>query len=135
MEIEIQSKTENPLLNRQEIHFLVQHNGEQTPKRELIRSELADKLKVKKDQIIVDHMNSHYGISTTIGYAKIYKSVKEAKNFEKDYLLKRNNALSGEKSKEEKPAEHKEETLTPSSDEQPKEESDNTASKEEKETP
>ncbi|MBU0496515.1 MAG: 30S ribosomal protein S24e [Candidatus Thermoplasmatota archaeon] len=109
MEIEIHTKTNNPLLNRIEVHFTVLHTGEQTPKRELIRSELADKLNVKKEQIIVDNMQTHFGITKTIGYAKIYKSIKEAQHYEEKYLLKRNKALATEKQKEDKSAEKQEE--------------------------
>ena len=106
MDIEIQNKAINPLLNRTDIHFKVVHTGEQTPKRELIRSELADKLKVKKDQIIIDNMKSSFGLSHTQGYAKIYKNTKEAQAYERKHILKRNHALpGGAKAKEEKPAE------------------------------
>jgi small subunit ribosomal protein S24e len=92
MDIEIQTKTNNPLLNRTDVHFKVIHNGEQTPKRELIRRELAEKLKVKKDQVIIDNMKSHFGISQTKGYAKLYKNTKEAQSYERKHILKRNNA-------------------------------------------
>ena len=102
MEIEITSQTKNPMLNRTDIHFTIQHTGEQTPKRELIRSEIADKLKVKKEQIIVDNMQSHFGISQTQGYAKIYKNIKEAQSYERKHILKRNNALIQEKQKDAK---------------------------------
>ena len=50
MEIEIESKRNNPLLNRTEVYFIVKHPGEGTPNREIIRSELADKLKELKAQ-------------------------------------------------------------------------------------
>ena len=39
MEIEINSKRNNPLLNRTEVYFTVKHSGEGTPNREIIRSE------------------------------------------------------------------------------------------------
>jgi ribosomal protein S24E len=100
MDIEINTQIKNRLLNRTDVHFVVQHTGEQTPKRELIRSELAEKLKVKKEQIIIDHMQSHFGHAQTKGYAKIYKSIKEAQSYERDHILKRNNAFSGGKTKE-----------------------------------
>jgi small subunit ribosomal protein S24e len=132
MEIDIQTKTNNPLLNRTEVHFTVQHTGEQTPKRELIRSELADKLNVKKEQIIVDNMQTHFGITKTIGYAKIYKSVKEAQQYEEKYLLKRNKALAGEKQKADKQEESKEPTPAETPPQPPKEE---TTSEDKKEEP
>ena len=78
MEIEIQSKTNNPLLNRTEVHFVIHHKGEGTPKRELIRSELAEKLNVKKENIMVNFMKSSFGSTETLGYARVYKSVEKA---------------------------------------------------------
>ena len=109
MEIEIQSKVENPLLKRTEVHFTILHDGEKTPKRELVRSELAEKLNVKKENIFVNAMNASFGSTATTGYAKVYRSVKEAQDKERDHVLKRNNAFVGEKKEgkdtTEKPAE------------------------------
>lgn len=119
MEVEIQSKTNNPLLKRTEVHFMVHHESEKTPKRELVRNELAEKLNVKKENVIVNFMKSSFGSTDTVGYAKVYKSVKEAETWEKKYALKRNNILTGEK----KPA--KEEPGKPA--EQPQEKQEETA--------
>jgi small subunit ribosomal protein S24e len=90
MEIEIQSKTDNILLGRTEVHFIILHEGEGTPKRDLIRSELAEKLNAKKETIMVDFMQSSFGARKTVGYAKIYKSIEDAKKGEADPILKRN---------------------------------------------
>jgi len=105
MEIEIQSKIDNPLLKRTEVRFMVHHESEKTPKRELVRSELADKLKVKKENVIVSFMESSFGSTDTIGYAKIHKSLKEAASIEKKYILKRNNAVQDTKKAEKKESE------------------------------
>ena len=61
MEIEIQSKTNNPLLKRTEVHFTIHHDGGKTPKRELIRSELAEKLKGMNDvdTVVFDGVITH----------------------------------------------------------------------------
>ena len=122
MEIEIDSKKNNPLLNRTEVHFTIQHEGEKTPNREIIRSELAEKLNAKKENIIINDIQSSSGIQKSIGYAKIYSSVKKAEEMERKHILKRNK-ISGKKEKkegekaetaeeppkeEEKPAEKKE---------------------------
>lgn len=103
MEIDIQSKTNNPILKRTEVHFFLHHEEESTPKRELVRSELADKLKVKKENIMINYMKSSFGKSETVGYARIYNSIDEAKKREKEYILKRNNIITKkpEKKKEE----------------------------------
>ena len=122
MEIEIYSKKNNPLLNRTEVHFTIQHEGEKTPNREIIRSELAEKLNAKKENIIINDIQSSSGIQKSIGYANIYSSVKKAEEMERKHILKRNK-ISGKKEKkkgekaetaeeppkeEEKPAEKKE---------------------------
>ncbi len=127
MEVEIQSKTNNPLLKRIEVHFTVHHESEKTPKRELVRSELAEKLNVKKENVIVNFMKSSFGSTDTVGYAKVYKSVKEAGTWEKKYVLKRNNALTGEK----KPAKQEQEKPA----EQPQEKQEETAEEPKKEEP
>ena len=127
MEVEIESKTNNPLLKRTEVHFTVHHESEKTPKRELVRSELAEKLNVKKENVIVNFMKSSFGSTDTVGYAKVYKSVKEAETWEKKHALKRNNILTGEK----KPA--KEEPGKPAK--QPQEKQEETAEEPKKEEP
>ena len=69
MEIEIESKKNNPLMNRTEVFFTVTHKGEKTPNREIIRSELADKLNTKKENIIVSSIKSSFGINKTTGFS------------------------------------------------------------------
>jgi small subunit ribosomal protein S24e len=101
MEIEIQSKNENVLLGRTEVRFVIHHEGEGTPKRELVRSELADKLSAKKETIMIDMMHSRFGERITVGYAKIYKSVEDAKVGEADPILKRNGLGTKKKPKKE----------------------------------
>jgi small subunit ribosomal protein S24e len=71
MEIEIDSKRNNPLLNRTEIIFTIKHEGEGTPARELIRNELADKLNVKKENVVVNTINTSFG-KQFIGKSKRY---------------------------------------------------------------
>ncbi len=105
MEIEIQSKNVNPLMNRTEVYFTVTHTGEPTPKRDLIRHELAEKLSVKKEQVVINHMAAGFGVQVTKGYAKIYQTMDEAKNAESDYVLKRNSLPGKKKRKKEAKAE------------------------------
>ena len=101
MEIEIQSKTDNLLLGRTDVHFVILHEGEGTPKRDLVRSELAEKLNAKKEAIMVDFMQSSFGTRKTVGYAKIYKSIEDAKAGESDPILKRNGLGTKKKPKKE----------------------------------
>ena len=67
MEIEIESKRNNPLLNRTEVNFIVKHEGEGTPNREIIRDQLADKLNSKKENIIVNIIESSFGNNESTG--------------------------------------------------------------------
>ena len=119
MEVEIDSKKNNPLLNRTEVHFSIQHEGEKTPNRELIRNELAEKLNAKKENIIINYIQSSTGIQKSIGYAKVYSSVKNAEEMERKYILKRNK-ISGKKEKKEE--EKKPEDKPARVEEPPKEE-------------
>lgn len=101
MEIEVVEKVDNKLLNRTEVHFRVVHTGKKTTERELVKSDLAEMFKVKKEQVIVDHIKSKFGTQESIGYAKVYKTIDDAVKVEPDYLLKRNKAASKKAEKEE----------------------------------
>jgi small subunit ribosomal protein S24e len=101
MELEVVSRKENPLLGRIEIQFKISHAKEQTPKRNDIRDQIANLTNTKKDRVIVDHMNTIFGKSETIGYAKVYDSPELAKKIERDHILVRNK-LKDKSSKDEK---------------------------------
>ena len=121
MEIEIDSKRNNPLLNRTEVYFTIKHGGEATPNREIIKSELADKLNVKKESIMISSLDSSFGVQQVTGYAKIYSSDKKAKESEFDYVLKRNKVISDGKKGEKKEASAKAEarSVEPAGEEKP----------------
>ena len=100
MEIEIQSKKNNLLLNRIEVHFIVSHDKEGTPRRENVREGLAGKLNVGKDTIVVDHMRSSFGTQRTVGYAKVYTSPEKLKTSERTYILARHGLAEKKQKKE-----------------------------------
>ena len=104
MELEIQDKKENPLLDRTEVKFTVSHPNQPTPKRENVREQLSKELKVPKDRIVIDHMSTHFGVTTLTGYAKIYAKKEVALEVERKHHLKRNKLIQDEKKKD-KPAE------------------------------
>ena len=105
MEIEINSKKNNPLLNRTEVYFTIYHENERTTDRGIVKTELADKLNVKKENIVVSNIDTSFGVQRCTGYAKIYSSTDKAKFWEKDYILKRNKIIGKTDEKEEKPSE------------------------------
>lgn len=103
MQLEITTRKPNPLLDRTDVHFRAVHDGEKTPARSTVRDQLANSLGVKKELVVVDHMESDWGRGMTTGYAKVYASVEKARYHERDYLLKRND-LFVEKPKKTPPA-------------------------------
>jgi small subunit ribosomal protein S24e len=110
MEIEIIEKQEQKLFKRIEIKYRALHPKESTPNRDAVKDELAKLLKAKKGTIVIDHQESHFGKSETIGYAKIYENAETVKDIERKHILKRNKLDdSGEKKAEAKPAEKAEE--------------------------
>lgn len=90
MNIEIQERRDNELLDRKEVRFLVHHDGEPTPTRDGVRDALAKDLKASKDQVIVHRLRSEFGRGVSKGYAKVYPSVEKAKAVERRHTLVRN---------------------------------------------
>lgn len=90
MKIDIISKNENKVMDRVEVNFKADHDGEATPSRDAVRTALAGAMGVPKERIIVSDMGSKYGVGVTDGYAKVYSDNESAKKFEKNYLLVRN---------------------------------------------
>ena len=114
MEIELIDKKDQPLLSRMDVTFRITHPHEHTPKRGDVREELASQLNVKKVNVIIDNMKAVFGKSETVGFAKIYKSDKEAKAIERNHILIRNKLMTAkadkEKGEDKKPEKAKEET-------------------------
>lgn len=90
MDIEIQNKKDNPLLERTEVRFLAHHANAQTPSRDQMREKLAAELGSKKSLVVVDNMVSEFGRQVTRGYARVYASPEAIARHERSYLLKRN---------------------------------------------
>ena len=134
MEVQIDSKKNNQLLNRTEVYFTVKHLGEKTPNREIVRNELAEKLNAKKENIVVDYIRPGFGTNETAGYAKVYSSLQKVKELEETHILIRNKLIEGkkkEKTSEKKPAEAKKSTAEKTEVEAPKHEEVKELTKEE----
>ena len=96
-------KKENKLFNRKEIKFYVDYDGEATPKVLDIKSKLVALLNTKKDLIVVDNVQPHYGEPKALGYAKVYETVDDLQYIEAKHVLAKN------EEPEEEPAEDAEE--------------------------
>ena len=68
MDLEVISRKDNPLLNRIELKFKIQHPREQTPKRDDVKMEIANSVNSKKDRVVIDNMHAVFGKAET--YAK-----------------------------------------------------------------
>ena len=90
MKIEITNQKKNPLQKRTEVYFSIDHVGETTPGRNAVAEEIAKKVKSKRDCVVIDNIESVYGIGKSKGYAKVYDSKEYALSYESKYLLKRN---------------------------------------------
>ena len=111
MEIEITSRKENKILEREEVAFTLQFEGK-TPSRKQVQQKLADT--IGRNIIVIEYIKPVYGASQATGYARGYTSAKQAKALERQYVLERNNLVEGapkqpaeEKEKEAPPAEGK----------------------------
>jgi len=100
MEMEFLEKKDNVLLDRIEIRFRAIHQNEPTPSRDDIRENIAKSLKASKDKVILDSMTSKFGLSQTIGYAKVYKNIEAARKHERKHILIRNRLVEEEKKEE-----------------------------------
>jgi small subunit ribosomal protein S24e len=90
MEVEVVSKKENVLLDRTEIKFKAVHPKEGTPQREAVRDKISALMKAPKERVIVDAMDSEFGKTETVGYAKVYKTKEAAMKYEREEILVRN---------------------------------------------
>ena len=106
MEINVLEDKEKPLLLRRELIADVVFES-RTPSRDEIRKELAGKVKVNEELVIVTQINTEFGHRKAIVGAHIYKSKKDLESIEPNYLLKRHS-----KPEKEKPAEPKAEEKT-----------------------
>ncbi len=97
MQLEILSKEENVLLERTEIRFKIAHDQAKTPTRKEVREAISSQLGEPKEKILVNNMDSKFGIAVTIGYAKIYANKKTAQKIERESVLKRNGLFEKKK--------------------------------------
>ena len=90
MEIEITSRKENKILEREEVAFMLKFDGK-TPSRKQVQQKLADT--IGRNVIVIEYIKPVYGASQATGYARGYTSAKQAKTLERQYILERNNLV------------------------------------------
>jgi len=115
MKVEIIEKSENPLFQRVEIKFKVDHAGEPTPKRLDVRAQVAAQLGVSQELVVIDKLAGAYGKQEASGIARAYSSKERLAALEPKYLLVRGLP------KEEKPKEEPKAEKPKKPEEKPKE--------------
>ncbi|KXB04969.1 hypothetical protein AKJ50_01865 [candidate division MSBL1 archaeon SCGC-AAA382A13] len=100
MKVNITKKIENPLMERTEIEFEVEHNNASTPSRAEVVEELSSKLDISEDLIIIEKITTPHGRQKATGNARTYKSQQQLRELESEYLIERTK-ISKEKTDEE----------------------------------
>ncbi|MEA2054584.1 MAG: 30S ribosomal protein S24e [Candidatus Thermoplasmatota archaeon] len=104
MEIEIVSRKENKILEREELLFRIKYEGK-TPSRNKVGEQLGSMLGGKR-VIILEYIKPVYGITEANGYARVYSSEEKAREMEAKHIIERNLKKKGAE-KEKQPAEEK----------------------------
>jgi small subunit ribosomal protein S24e len=100
MEITINEKIENPLLNRTEIRFECIYQGESTPKVLDVKNRLVATLNVDKNLLVVHNLKPSYGEGKANGYAKLYDSVESLAKIEREHVVVKNKEATNEEKEE-----------------------------------
>jgi small subunit ribosomal protein S24e len=100
LDIHIIEEKNNPLLNRREVVFKVDHESA-TPSRKSIVDRIAATMNSKEGLVIIDNLRTEFGKRETIGYAKIYETEERAKQVERPHITERNTFGAPEEAKKE----------------------------------
>jgi small subunit ribosomal protein S24e len=100
MEIRFLEERANPLLSRKEYLVEISHPQGPSPKREEVRKELSEMLKVPRDRLVVEWMRARYGTSRSRGLVHAYDASAGLARTVRDHIQVRN----GLKAKAEKGA-------------------------------
>ncbi|MGB0652145.1 MAG: 30S ribosomal protein S24e [Thermoplasmatota archaeon] len=97
MTVEIKQTVDNALFARKDVEFVIHHVGKNTPSRVEARQMLSTEVGTKTENVVIDHMESAYGMPATKGTARVYQSADAARATERKHLLKRNNLFQEKK--------------------------------------
>ena len=88
--IEILEEKKNPLIERTEYKFRIDHFGSGTPNRLEIKKKIAAMQASNEKFTIVRNLNTHFGASYTIGKVYIYNDADDLQYYEPIHLQIRN---------------------------------------------
>jgi len=90
LNIEITEEKKNPLIERIELTFRIDHFGAGSPNRLEIKKKIAAMQGSDENLTIIKHLDTHFGASYALGKAYIYKDAKELLFFEPFHVQVRN---------------------------------------------
>ncbi|AFH43323.1 MULTISPECIES: 30S ribosomal protein S24e [Fervidicoccus] len=96
LSLEIVNDVKNPLIGRREISGYVYHQGKGTPSLGVLRTKVAEKMKVDLGSIYVISLVTEYGIGRSKVLFHIYPNKKAAERFVPKYIIERNKTLQEE---------------------------------------
>lgn len=88
--IEILEEKKNPLIDRIELKFKIDHFGKGTPNRLEIKKNIAKMKKANENLTIIRKIKTHFGAAHDIGIAHIYEDAQELQYFESFHIQARN---------------------------------------------
>jgi small subunit ribosomal protein S24e len=88
--IEISEEKKNPLIDRTELSFRIDHFGVGTPNRIDVKKKIAAMQGSDEKLTIIKHLDTHFGASYTLGKAFVYKDTKDLQFFEPFHIKVRN---------------------------------------------
>lgn len=89
--VEIINQKENKLLNRKEVEAYLEEKAPSLTRIEL-KNQLAKKLKVEENLIVIENIKTHYGKVGANVLAYVYADEVTLKKVTPEYLIKRNTA-------------------------------------------
>ncbi|MFW9901994.1 MAG: 30S ribosomal protein S24e [Candidatus Thorarchaeota archaeon] len=90
LNIEITDEKKNPLIDRAEITFRIDHFGSSTPNRLEVKKKIAALQGSNEKLTIITDLTTHFGGSHTIGKAHIYTDANELQYYEPFHIQIRN---------------------------------------------
>ena len=88
--IEILEEKKNPLIDRNEIKFRIDHFNESTPNRLEIKKKIAALKNSNEKFTIIRKIQTHFGGAYDVGIANIYEEAKELQFYEPFHIQVRN---------------------------------------------
>ena len=90
LNIEIKEEKKNPLIDRIELSFRIDHFGQGTPNRLVVKKKISAMQGSDEKLTIIKKLNTHFGDSSTQGIVYIYENAKELHFYEPFHIQVRN---------------------------------------------